>query len=269
VVRASVFAMLLAAAALTGCGTRTSSAAEGTPWESLRPGWSSLAPQPYATTSAVSVWTGRELFYWGGEANFGETLRAGGGLFDPGTRTWSLVPSGPLDAPRLSSGAVWTGSDVFVWGGWGEAARAWSDGALFEPASGKWRMLPPAPLTARQPVAVVWTGEEVIVWGDASRSGSAGQREGAAFDPAANRWRQLPLAPLALNESNAVWTGKEMIVVGADLDKNNWSDSKHAQGIAYDPDAPRRSASIFGVLSGERASWECGCRLVLRGRCDL
>ena len=76
----------------------------------------------------------------------------------------------------------------------------------------------------------------MIVWGDASRFGSAGQREGAAYDPAANRWRELPPAPLALNEASAVWTGKEMIVLGAHLDGNNWSDSKHAQGVAYDPD---------------------------------
>jgi hypothetical protein len=228
---------MLAAAVLAGCGTGTRPAAEGGPWESLPPGWSSLGAQPYATIGAVSVWTGRELFYWAGEANFGETLRAGGGLFDPRARTWSLEASGPLDAPRISAGAVWTGSDVFVWGGWGEPERPWGGGALFEPASGKWRKLPPAPLTARQPVATVWTGAEVIVWGDASRSGLVGKREGAAYDPAANRWRELPPAPLALNKASAVWTGKEMIVLGARLDENNSSDSEQAQGIAYDPDA--------------------------------
>jgi hypothetical protein len=228
---------MLVAAVLAGCGTGTRPAAEGTPRESLPPGWSSLGAQFYATIGAVSVWTGRELFYWAGEANVGEDLRAGGGLFDPRTRTWSLEASGPLDAPRVSAGAAWTGSGVFVWGGWGEPERPWPDGALFEPASGKWRTLPPAPLTARQPVATVWTGAEVIVWGDASRSASAGQREGAAYHPAANHWRELPPAPLALNEATAVWTGKEMVVLGAQLDGNNWSDSKHAQGIAYDPGA--------------------------------
>jgi hypothetical protein len=228
---------VLVAAVLVGCGTGTGRVQEGDPWEALPHGWSSLGAQPYATIGAVSVWTGRELFYWAGEANFGETLRAGGGLFDPRTRTWSLEASGPLDAPRISAGAAWTGSNVFVWGGWGEPERPWPDGALFEPASGKWRMLPPPPLTARQPVATVWTGAEVIVWGDARRSNSAGQREGAAYDPAANRWRKLRRAPLALNEASAVWTGKEMIVLGAQLDGNNWSDSKHAQGVAYDPGA--------------------------------
>jgi hypothetical protein len=228
---------MIVAAVLVGCGTGTRPSAEGSPWESLPPGWSSLGPQTPATIGAVSVWTGRELFYWGGEANFGENLRAGGVLFDPRARKSLLVASGPLDAPRISAGAAWTGSDVFVWGGWGEPERPWPDGALFEPASEKWRLLPPAPLTARQPVATVWTGAEVIVWGDASRSASAGQREGAAYHPAANHWRELPPAPLALNEASAVWTGEEMVVFGAQLDGDNWSDSKHAQGIAYDPDA--------------------------------
>lgn len=221
-----------------GCGTQEMERTHGFRgiWDSLPSGWSSLGPQPFATTRAVSVWTGRELFYWGGVANYGEDLHAGGGLFDPTTRKWRLVPSGPLGAPRFSAGAAWTGTDVFVWGGLGDGEKNWGDGALFEPKSGKWLMLPPAPLTPRQPVAVVWTGVEVIVWGDASRSRSAGQREGAAYDPAADRWRELPRAPLSLNEASAVWTGKEMIVLGAHLDGNNWSETDHAQGIAYDPE---------------------------------
>jgi hypothetical protein len=41
---------------------------------------------------------------------------------------------------------------------------------------------------------------------------------------------------LSLNQASAVWTGKEMIVLGAHLDGSNRSDTKQAQGIAYDPE---------------------------------
>jgi len=181
------------------------------------------------------VWTGRELFYWGGFANYSGTQHADGAVYEAAGRAWKRLPASPLGA-RSSAVAVWTGREVLVWGGWAGGEGEWSDGAAFEPASGKWRMLTPAPLSPRQPVAAVWTGSEMIVWGDRSRSRSAEQREGAAYDPASNEWRTLAPAPQPLNEANAVWTGKEMIVFGAHLDGNNWSDTDHAQGIAYNPE---------------------------------
>jgi hypothetical protein len=73
----------------------------------------------------------------------------------------------------------------------------------------------------------------MIVWGDVSRGASA--VDGAAYDPRADRWRELPHAPFALNEATLAWTGEEMIAVGARLDGNNWSDTEHARGAAFDP----------------------------------
>jgi hypothetical protein len=64
----------------------------------------------------------------------------------------------------------------------------------------------------------------------------------------ADRWRRLPPAPLALNEASAAWTGREMIVFGAHLDGNNWSDTEHARGIAYDPETDAwRLISAFAL----------------------
>jgi hypothetical protein len=218
-------------------------------WSSLPGGWSALPSPPFTRARAVSVWTGHELFYWGGESNFGDEQHADGAVYDPGSKSWRRLPAAPIGA-RASAGAAWTGTEVVVWGGWGTGPKG--DGAAYEPASDAWRPLPQAPIEARVPVAAVWTGSELIVWGDVSRQ--AEDVDGAAYDPASDRWRRLPPAPFALNGANAVWTGKEMIVYGALLDGNNWSSTKHARGIAYDPatDAWREIAA--GALSPQAST---------------
>lgn len=199
-------------------------------WQSLSPGWTRLSAPPFTRARAVSVWTGHELIYWGGDTDFGGTSHADGAAYDPAEGAWRVLPKGPLSG-RSSAGAVWTGTEVLIWGGGTSGAKG--DGAAFNPSTSSWRMLPDAPLGPRDPVAVVWTGREMIVWGDASRQAAA--VDGAAYDPGAGRWRELPPAPLALNLATAVWTGEEMLVYGALLDGNNRSETEHAQGIAYRP----------------------------------
>lgn len=208
----------------------TSDAASGTLWRALPSGWTRLRPPPFVRARAASVWTGEELFYWGGDTGSGGTYHADGAAFDPASGRWRLLPDSPLSG-RTSPDAVWTGREIILWGGEGDATK--SDGAAFDPRSNSWRLLADAPLGPRTPVAAVWTGKEMLVWGNAARPAEA--VDGAAYDPEEDRWRELPRAPLALNQANAVWTGKEMVVYGALLDGNNVSKAKHARGIAYDP----------------------------------
>lgn len=243
---------LLLALVAAGCGggpVSPTAEPSASAWVSLPPGWSSLPAPPVVRTRAVSVWTGSELFSWGGDTDYGGTHHDTGSAYEPESKTWRHLPDGPL-AARSSAAAVWTGEEVLIWGGY--ADRAFGDGAAFDPAAGRWRMLPAGPLTARPPAAAVWSGREMIVWGDASRAAAA--RDGAAYDPVADRWRSLPPAPLALNEASAVWTGKEMVVFGALLDGNNHSTTRHARGIAYDPEADRWRALAESSLSPQASS---------------
>jgi hypothetical protein len=206
----------------------------------LPPGWSDLPPPPAPRARAVSVWTGRHLFFWGGDSGNAGTYHAGGWLFDPVARRWHAIAPAPL-AGRSLAAAVWTGDEVIVWGGYARGST-FNDGAAYDPVIDAWRLLPPAPLSARAPVATVWTGGELIVWGSTSRDGSD-VRDGAAFNPQTNRWRTVAPAPVGLNQAgwpspSTVWTGQEMVVVGARLDDNNatvppWSP--YSSGLAYDP----------------------------------
>jgi hypothetical protein len=197
-------------------------------WDHLEGGWTQLAPPPFPRARAISVWAGSQLILWGGDTGYGGTHHADGAAYNPASDSWRKLAPSPL-SERSSSGAVWTGCAVIVWGGY--SGRELDDGAAYDPATDSWRMLPESPLDGRVPVAMVWTGDEVIVWGDMERPNPSS--DGAAYDPATDRWRKIAEAPVELNLAEAAWTGKEMIVLGAKLDNNNASHTRYAQGAAY------------------------------------
>ena len=111
-----VLALLLAVVA-PGCGGGPASpAAESSgasAWQSLPAGWSALPAPPVMRARAVSVWTGSELFFWGGDTDFGGTHHNTGFAYDPATETWQRLTDGPLTG-RSSAAAVWTGDEVLV-----------------------------------------------------------------------------------------------------------------------------------------------------------
>ena len=80
----------------------------------------SIHPAPDARSYHTAVWTGSEMIVWGGFGGFpGNELFKTGGRYDPSTDSW--VATTTIGAPdaRLDHTAVWTGSEMIVWGGEG------------------------------------------------------------------------------------------------------------------------------------------------------
>jgi len=77
----------------------------------------SLANVPLGRYVHTAVWTGSEMIVWGGvDESFNETNT--GGRYNPSTDSWiatGVANGAPL--PRDSHSAVWTGSEMIVWGG--------------------------------------------------------------------------------------------------------------------------------------------------------
>ena len=73
-------------------------------------------------------------------------------------------PHGRPDG-RVSHTAVWTGSEMIVWGG-EDNANDLSTGGRYNPANDSWMATSTtnAP-DARRSHTAVWTGTEMIVWG--------------------------------------------------------------------------------------------------------
>lgn len=177
------------------------------PPSALRGEWRAMAPAPIAgRTSPASVWTGREFIIWGGlispDPGSGAVAPAvpDGAAYDPAADTWRRIADPPLghrDAPQ----AVWTGTEMLVWGGWAGPIPQ-RDGAAYSPSTDTWRRLPDAPFAATQ---LAWAVDRVIAIGD---TGAA-----ASFDPATDDWTEMPRYPVRDGWMRSlIWTGSDLLL---------------------------------------------------------
>ena len=184
---------------------------------SWTPTANSGSPQPREGHTAV--WTGIEMIVWGGRGVSGGFDRIhfnDGGRYDPATNNW--VTTSTIDAPsaRASHTAVWTGSEILIWGGGGPAPV--SSGGRYNPIADAWTETPVlgAP-DARLGHTAVWTGTEMIIAkGDVngSMSNTAGH-----FNPVTNAWLRIAFGS-PRSEHTAIWTGSEVILLGGRLSPN-------------------------------------------------
>jgi N-acetylneuraminic acid mutarotase len=84
--------------------------------------------KPVATNGAPAarewhtvVWTGSEMIVWGGAGNGYSIGLNDGGRFNPAANSWTAVPSADTLAARELHTAVWTGSEMILFGGQGSA----------------------------------------------------------------------------------------------------------------------------------------------------
>src|SRR6185503_18974145 len=101
--------------------------------------------------------------------------------YDPATDTWSNLSSSNAPSARRGHSAVWTGSEVVLWGG-SSSGTLLGDGARYDPATDTWTTIPAAGAPApRSGHTAVWTGTRMIVWG-------GGSNTGGLYDPGAGAW---------------------------------------------------------------------------------
>jgi len=188
--------------------------------------WSPTASNgaPSPRRRHVAVWTGEEMLVWGGDGGSTASVPLGDGArYDPGADRWTPMAGAGAPEGRWSAAAVWTGSELVIWGGvgCGPSAELCGTGAAYDPRTDRWRALPTkgAP-TARSGHGAVWTGERLLVWGGGG--GDCGQgaggvcSDGASLDPAASAWTGIaaPGAGAARGGHVTLWTGSAMLVWG-------------------------------------------------------
>lgn len=216
-------------------------------------------PSPRNFHSAV--WTGNEMIVWGGQGPIGATSTelADGARYDPVADSWSPISTDQSPPARSDHSAIWTGSEMIVWGGRGNSVYL-GDGGRYEPSTDSWLDLPAggtAP-TGRADHSVVWTGSEMVIWGgigDLSLTST-----GARYDPSTDAWTPTSSinAPALRRYHSAVWTGNEMVVWGGSGFINDLST-----GGRYDPlgdswsptsgsAAPSRRSQHSAVWTGSR-----------------
>ena len=163
-----------------------------------------------------AVWTGSEMIVWGGRslsANLAFTYYATGYRYNPAADTWTVMPAASAPAARSLHTAVWTGSEMLVWGGYNGAAL--NTGGRYDTNSGWSNMSALNAPAARYSHAGFWDGSQMIVWGGTA-DGTNGLASGARWLPRTGEWTAITTAnaPLPRAFHSAVWTGTEMYVWG-------------------------------------------------------
>lgn len=237
----------------------------------------SVTNAPTGRSRNAAVWTGAEVIVWGGElpgaGSIGTAVNSGG-RYNPATDTWLPMSSSGAPSPRVGMAFVWTGSELFVWGGVSQRAGGalLSDGARYNPATDSWTPLPATDARGGWRLAALWTGSEVAVWdgGSAATVDSNGFAIAEAtlrlFDPVANSWRASVSACepyLGASGYQAHWTGSELFV---------WANDTTWGGHVYDPATDRWEAiATTGAppVRRDAASVWAGTRFVLWGGSEI
>jgi N-acetylneuraminic acid mutarotase len=190
------------------------------------------ATAPSARAIHTAVWTGTEMIVWGGCPDVAGCIVQGtpfntGGRYNPTTDSWTATNTTNAPTARAAHTAVWTGTEMIVWGGGTSTNIFFNTGGRYTPATDSWM----ATNTTNAPAArfghvAVWTGDLMVVWGGSSRTGGR-------YSPATNSWTPTSDEDPNSIRSNhvAVWTGVEMIVWGGDDVPNGTVDT----GRIYTP----------------------------------
>ncbi|MBA2434439.1 MAG: hypothetical protein H0V54_05020 [Chthoniobacterales bacterium] len=236
--------------------------------ESWRPTSSALTPRENHT----AVWTGTEMIVWGGfynPSNYDNYAVTVGSRYNPATDSWSLTSTANAPTWRERHTAVWTGSEMIVWGGYSGVGGTTNTGARYNPATNTWTAtsLTNAP-TKRSRHTAVWTGSRMLVF--AGRTGdtdSTTVNTGGSYDPVSNTWTALSTsnAPAPREYHTAIWTGTEMIVWGG---YDGTKSTGVTTGGRYNPETNSWTAtSTTGAPAaryGHKSVWT-GTRMIVWG----
>ena len=191
--------------------------------------WAAMAPAPLAPRAYTpAVWSGTEMVVWAGyDVTIGQ-LYNDGARYNPTTNSWKKISTTSAPNARYWHTAVWTGSEMIVWGGVNYPTYDLS-GGRYNPASDTWTPTSLSnPPSLRWLHAAAWTGKEMLIQG-----GSPGNATGGRYNPVTDSWTATNPTNAAVNGqgSTAVWTGREMIIWGG-LDDDFVF---HSDGARYNP----------------------------------
>lgn len=176
-----------AALAATGC-----SVVEAEAWD-VDVSVGELSPAPFGTRVDHSfVWTGAELFVWGGNSEGQQRLHADGAAYSPDTDSWRTAADPDLEARTRHATVVLQDQRVLVWGGatgthsGEEDGRMARDGAVYDPGTDTWEPIVDAP-EARESASATVTGDHVVF------GGSGYQDDLLVYSLKDDTWDTVPL----------------------------------------------------------------------------
>src|SRR2546430_6032566 len=157
----------------------------------------STANAPADRELHTAVWIGSEMIVWGGAGSSGGLNTGGRYCVQPASPctddTWTSTSLTNAPDARSNHTAVWTGSEMIVWGGASSGPTYFNTGGRYNPTTDSWTAssITNAP-GARAVHTAVWTGSEMIIWGGGT-GGSTFFNTGGRYNPGTDRWTATSL----------------------------------------------------------------------------
>ena len=192
---------------------------------------------PTARWRHTSIWTGTDMIIWGGDSSVSPYVLNTGGIYNPISNFWTSTSTGAnVPAARSNHTAIWTNSEMVIWGG-GGVDIYFNSGGKYNPSTNTWSTT----LTdSNCPVkrinhSAIWSGSEMIVWGGYYVENLTGYylNSGGRYIPSTNTWTPTASGTYLPSERAshlAIWTGNKMIVYGG---SSTW-----CYGGIYQPGTP-------------------------------
>ncbi len=223
----------------------------------------STVSAPAVRDSHTAVWTGSAMIVWGGEPGSGGALVTNtGGRYDPVSDSWMATTTTGAPGPRFDHTAVWTGTEMIVWGGSSGPLSYYGDGGRYNPSTDSWTA--PSGSSAPSPRAghlAVWTGTQMLVWGGFAVNDL---NTGGRYTPATDSWTATStVSAPAVGGRTVVWTGTEMIVWGGS-DLQTYLNSGGRYSPASDHWVATSAAGAPTARSGHSAVWT-GTEMIVWG----
>jgi len=178
----------------------------------------STSGAPSARSNHTAVWTGSRMVVWGGLTRGLSAVFNTGGRYDPVSDSWTSTSTSGAPTARAVHTAVWTGTEMVVWGGVDITNAPFNTGGRYDPVMDTWTATPTAGgPSARYGHTAVWDGADgvMLVWGGLD-SGNNALNDGGRLNVGFASWGLITTlnAPSARSSHTAIWTGTQMIVWG-------------------------------------------------------
>jgi hypothetical protein len=238
------------------------STADGFAFDPVQETWREMPDAPFPGFGADAVWTGEDAVF----VNFNEADVLQGIAYDPARDTWRTLAEAPIE-PRGGGVAVWTGSELIVWGGGRPGDPATTNGAAYDPEADRWRRIAEAPLGLNL-ASGMWTGTEVVAFGsllDGRNIPDTDTSVAVAYDPRRDAWRKLPASALSPQAASANWIDDRMLAWDYEVhwqtydpSTDNWSASQ-PMPFEFDecyPDSVNAAGFVFAFFCGRAAVFD-------------
>lgn len=230
-------------------------------------------PTPREMPTCVAM--GSRVFVWGGRDPLLDVLLSDGAVYDAPSDSWEALPIDNAPDGRLWPSAVWTGTQVIVWGGELGDAHQTKTGAMYDPALGAWEAMGVTGAPPRNKrMTTAWSGGTMLVFGGRDDGGGNVEQSIFGFAPGPNIWAKeaTPLAPLGRSNAFGAWTGSAFLVWGG-LNAVQWA---LGDGGLYNPNTKIWTYVVAETASSARGEipyetgWSAwtGSSLVIMGGTD-